>query len=260
MVENKYLKELTKQIHNKEMRDEIRKEYEDHIEDCKEALISSGMSEEEAEEEAVRQMGDPTEAGREMDQLYRRVLDWRMLIWTMICGTIMILFDIAISHYGSAMGIDGNVPDLITNVIGGACVLIGLVWSAVEKWTDTPTFYAWGKNWNGGGVTNSGVFLALGVLFVGKSEFLAQMIYFLLMLVTFQLLERALIEMYRHKRENQLLWEIGTAETTILPYKGMAAIGGKSRKVETKKGEEIPQGAPVMVIELDGMKPVVVQV
>lgn len=260
MAANKYLKELTKQIHNKEMRDEIRKEYEAHIEDCKEALIDSGMSEEEAEEEAIRQMGDPEEAGREMNLLYRKIFDWRMLAWTLVCGVIMILFDVAIVHYGNEMGINGNVPAVITNVIGSFLVCVGLIWSAVEKWTDTPTFYAWGKNWNGGGVMNSGVFLALGVFFVGRSEFMLQMVYFLLMLAVLQLIERGLIEVYRQRREDHLLWVIGIAETDILPYKGKATICGKSRKVETKKGDEIPAGAPVMVIELDGMKPVVVQV
>ena len=59
-----YLKELTKRIEDSGARKEIMREYKEHIEDCKEALAASGMSEEEAEEEAVRQMGDPAAAGR----------------------------------------------------------------------------------------------------------------------------------------------------------------------------------------------------
>ena len=75
MKADRYLKALTKRIENSRMREEILREYQDHIQDCKEALMESGMSEEAAEEEAVRQMGDPGEAGREMNRLYRQVLD-----------------------------------------------------------------------------------------------------------------------------------------------------------------------------------------
>lgn len=260
MAADKYLKELTKKIHNKEMRDEIRKEYEAHIEDCKEALIDSGMSEEEAEEEAVRQMGDPEEAGRQMGYLYRKVLDWPMFFWTLGCGTFFVLFDAYALYFESEMGFFADVPLYITNAIGGFFVGIGFLWSAVEKWNDMATFYAWGKNWNGGGLTNSGVFLAISIFFIGRPKWLIQTIIFLFSLAILQMVERGVIQVHRQKWEQQILWEIGTAETDILPYKGKATICGKSRKVETKKGDEIPAGAPIMVIELDGMKPVVVQV
>lgn len=59
MKEREYLKELGKKITDSSVRKEIVNEYEAHIEDCKVALMESGMTEVEAEEEAVRQMGDP---------------------------------------------------------------------------------------------------------------------------------------------------------------------------------------------------------
>ena len=68
MKADKYLQELTKRIESSKVRKEIMREYQDHIEDCKEALMESGMSEEEAEKEAVRQMGDPGEAGRDLQR------------------------------------------------------------------------------------------------------------------------------------------------------------------------------------------------
>ena len=63
MKADKYLQILTKHIENSKIRRDIMREYQDHIEDCKEALMESGMREAEAEDEAVRQMGDPDEAG-----------------------------------------------------------------------------------------------------------------------------------------------------------------------------------------------------
>ena len=70
MKEREYLKELGKKITDSSVRKEIVNEYEAHIEDCKAALMESGMTEVEAEEEAVRQMGDPQEAGEAMDKIY----------------------------------------------------------------------------------------------------------------------------------------------------------------------------------------------
>ena len=70
MKEREYLKEHGKKITDSSVRKEIVNEYEAHIEDCKVALMESGMTEVEAEEEAVRQMGDPQEAGEAMDKIY----------------------------------------------------------------------------------------------------------------------------------------------------------------------------------------------
>lgn len=87
MKEREYLKELGKKITDSSVRKEIVNEYEAHIEDCKAALMESGMTEVEAEEEAVRQMGNPQEAGEAMDKIYHKVFDSNMFLW--IFGTGM---------------------------------------------------------------------------------------------------------------------------------------------------------------------------
>lgn len=88
MKEREYLKELGKKITNSSARVEIVKEYEAHIEDCKEALMEAGMTEEEAEKEAVRQMGSPQEAGEAMDKIYHKAIDYGMLIWMLALGFV----------------------------------------------------------------------------------------------------------------------------------------------------------------------------
>ena len=50
MKAEEYLKEMSKEIHNREVRDCIIQEYRDHLEDAIEALLVKGMSEVEAEE------------------------------------------------------------------------------------------------------------------------------------------------------------------------------------------------------------------
>ncbi len=57
------------------------------------------------------------------------------------------------------------------------------------------------------------------------------------------------------------MWKIGYAKTSIFfAYKGEGDVGGKKRKVIAEDGTEIPQGAPIMVIGLEGMKPVVARI
>ena len=71
MRREEYLHTLTEQIRCKMARGTIEQEINDHIEDQKAEFLSEGMSQTEAEEAAVREMGDPVEVGLEMDRIYR---------------------------------------------------------------------------------------------------------------------------------------------------------------------------------------------
>ena len=65
------------------MRPVVGKELEAHMEDQKEAYLAEGMPPEEAERLAVVQMGDPVEAGMELDRVHRPRMDWKAV--TLIC-------------------------------------------------------------------------------------------------------------------------------------------------------------------------------
>ena len=71
MRREEYLHTLTEQIRCKMARGTIEQEINDHIEDQKEEFLSEGMSQTEAEEAAVREMGDPVEVGLEMDRIHK---------------------------------------------------------------------------------------------------------------------------------------------------------------------------------------------
>ena len=60
---DEYLKTLLEQIRCKKARPYVKKEFQDHIEDQIEANMQAGMDREQAEREAVRDMGDPVETG-----------------------------------------------------------------------------------------------------------------------------------------------------------------------------------------------------
>lgn len=68
---NEFLNSVCEQIKYKPIRNTIAEELKDHIEDKKEELIEMGQNEEEAEKNAVEQMGDAEIIGKELNKVHR---------------------------------------------------------------------------------------------------------------------------------------------------------------------------------------------
>lgn len=79
MNREEYLKTLTEQIRCKKARAAVAEEIQAHIEDQKQAYLSSGADEASAEDMAVREMGDPVEAGIALDTIHRPKMAWGMI-------------------------------------------------------------------------------------------------------------------------------------------------------------------------------------
>lgn len=80
MRREKYLEILEGQIRCKKARSAVRDEVEEHILEQKEAFLREGMGEQEAEEKAVKEMGDPVEAGIALDRIHRPRMAWEMIL------------------------------------------------------------------------------------------------------------------------------------------------------------------------------------
>lgn len=91
MKMEEYLNSLTKQIRCQRAREPVRREIQAHIEDQTEAFQMDGMSEEEAREAAVLDMGDPVAVGNDMDRLHRPKMPWSMLVFSGLLGTAGLL-------------------------------------------------------------------------------------------------------------------------------------------------------------------------
>lgn len=76
-----YLDTVSSQIRSRKARDMAVREMEDHIRDSADFYESQGMSRHDAMEEAVRQMGDPVDAGVELDRIHRPGMEWRLFGW-----------------------------------------------------------------------------------------------------------------------------------------------------------------------------------
>ena len=102
MRREEYLHTLTEQIRCKMARGTIEQEINDHIEDQKEEFLSEGMSQTEAEEAAVREMGDPVEVGLEMDRIHRPTMAWGMI--ALIVGLSLAGYLLRSVMYQTALG------------------------------------------------------------------------------------------------------------------------------------------------------------
>lgn len=83
-----YLDTLTDQIRYKKARAAVRREVGAHLEDQIGEYLMQGMTREEAEREAVRQMGDPVEVGVSMDRIHRPRMPWGMILWISALGLL----------------------------------------------------------------------------------------------------------------------------------------------------------------------------
>ncbi|MGF6990086.1 hypothetical protein M2145_002514 [Lachnospiraceae bacterium PF1-21] len=242
----RYLRLLAKQISVSDKLDEIVKEYSDHMEDHMEALMEKGMSAEEAEKEAVYQLGDPVYAGRKLNKVYRKGVEWPLLTYFLIVSAAFVIL-----RYFLPFRI---LPQEWADYIGLGTLLLGLLISALEKYEDLPLFYAWARDWNGGGITNNAFILAVSVYFFARN-IKSALIWILLILVLLTL-ERYSIACIRDKKVRELLWEVGIAETDINSYKGYGFVNGKRVRLEAKEGI-VKRGNIFIVVELHGFRPLV---
>ena len=74
MEYTEYMETLKEQIQNKRARSLVAEEIRGHIEEQAKEYQAEGMSKEDAEREAVRQMGDPVETGCALNRIHRLLM------------------------------------------------------------------------------------------------------------------------------------------------------------------------------------------
>lgn len=91
-MEKKYIETLLAQIREKRARECVRLEIAGHIAEQKACYMADGIPEEQAEAQAVADMGDPVETGTALDQIHRPKPAWGMLaIIAILCAAGVIL-------------------------------------------------------------------------------------------------------------------------------------------------------------------------
>ena len=89
MNRDQYLDEICSQIRFKEVHPQIRQELVSHFDEIVNECVARGATQELAESEALRRLGDPINVGRQLDKSHRPQMDWSLFAVTMIlavCG------------------------------------------------------------------------------------------------------------------------------------------------------------------------------
>ena len=117
-----FLEVVCTQIKYKPIRNDIKDELNLHIQEAKENLIlEEHLSEEQAEEKAVSNMGDALEIGKKLNKIHRPKLDWVLLI---LVG-ILIGFGLLVSVIRSnslQYSMNRHISFLIIGFIIGLCI------------------------------------------------------------------------------------------------------------------------------------------
>lgn len=86
-----FIKAMLSQVKNPFVRNSIRNEYMNHIQDLIENELESGLSLEEAEIQAINQLGDPLEIGQSLNQVHNPYFGWLRHI-TKVLFFILVVF------------------------------------------------------------------------------------------------------------------------------------------------------------------------
>lgn len=105
-MEKQYIETLLAQIREKRARECIRTEVAGHILDQKACYIACGMSDEQAEAQAVADMGDPVETGIALDEIHRPKPAWGMLaaIAVLCAAGVLLQFAAYVNDPDAQMG------------------------------------------------------------------------------------------------------------------------------------------------------------
>ncbi|RSD28698.1 FtsW/RodA/SpoVE family cell cycle protein [Mesobacillus subterraneus] len=93
-----FLSEVTNHIRSKEAKQFVASELDFHLNEVKKEWVGKGLSEEEAEERAVSQMGSPAKLGADMNKLHKPKIDWWLIGLLVITMGLSFLPVISLDH------------------------------------------------------------------------------------------------------------------------------------------------------------------
>ncbi len=127
-----FLAEVTRQISSKEAKANVEKELSYHLQEAKKYWLDKGLTDIEAEEKAVKKMGDPFQLGAKMNKLYRPKVDWLLLL---LLVTVMILGFLPVLSMDSSQAElqDSFIRNRIIFGLLGIALAIGIMYFDYRK-------------------------------------------------------------------------------------------------------------------------------
>lgn len=128
----RFLGEVIGQIRSKEAKVSVEKELNYHLKEAKEYWLGKGLSATEAQEKAIKQMGDPYKLGEKMNKLYRPKVDWLLL--SLLAAVMMLGFLPILSMDSSQVEIqDSFMRNRVIFGLLGIALAIGIMYFDYRK-------------------------------------------------------------------------------------------------------------------------------
>ena len=133
-----YLEKLLSQIRCKKARPYIAEEIRDHIESQIADNLSEGMTYEEAEKNAVTDMGDPVEVGISLDRIHKPKIAWKLLVIVGILSLLGILIQQSILRQPGYQELETWRQEVYRYTTEGfvSCIVIGFLLMCVIYFLD----------------------------------------------------------------------------------------------------------------------------
>ena len=135
-----FLNNVCQEIKYKPIRKGIADELENHIQEIKEEYIETGMNEDEAEEKAVKQMGEAKTIGKELNKVHKPKLDWKLLLITVILICFGILVDMIRANNLLKNSITGEIIRYVIFLGVGiipSCIIYFTDYKKLKKYSNT---------------------------------------------------------------------------------------------------------------------------
>lgn len=253
MKANEYMKRMMKTVVSHKEKDGIKRELQDCIDDLKEAYMEAGMTEDEAEEEAIRQMGDPYETAEMFNEVYQPRFEWRVAGYTVIWIIIS-----ALVNWGLDMSCGTEAYDIWGETLFGTfCIIAGISWSYAEKTGDLPFLWMYKSPTNqhwlmpGLGVfSNASAEIGIGIGCIAANVQQAIILYGLLTII--MLFQRLFVEMEQNKMEQRFLYKECTALKDF-DFEAYAYIENEKHLVRIRKGQQAKKGDCLIVTGMKGL-------
>ncbi|MGH4139945.1 permease prefix domain 1-containing protein [Clostridium sp.] len=252
MKSEEYLRILTKNISNRKIRKETCVEIKNHIDDQKEAYIKMGYSNEDAEKDAVKDMGDPKVTGKMLNSVHPVTIDWIQVIALIIITLSLQLGKTLIGFNGSYFLSMASID--ILRILGIFLSIYAIIWVGIEKYLDLPFFY--GRSQRGGSGTNAVFICSLGIVMMSHSFLQTTILICIFALIIS--IERYIIEFKRIKKEQKFFGQQGIASKDF-NYKGAGLFNNTIKTVYTQN-ESIKKGDPLIIVLIDGFNLIVKKV
>lgn len=125
---NIFLDSVCNQIRCPQAKEDIRQELYEHILEEKNHNIENGIKSEEAELMAIKKMGKPEKISKEFNKVYKRKIDWKLLI---IWLTLMLINGLLIAT--TANHIENNTQYIIRNIV---YITVGIIIASIFYFID----------------------------------------------------------------------------------------------------------------------------